>query len=259
MEHNTIHHEELIFVFGSNLAGRHGKGAALTASRFFQAEKGVGVGATGDAYAIPTKDHRLSILPLDEIERHIRVFFDHASLHNDKIFMMTRVGCGLSNYEDTDIVRIIKKCKVPDNVMLPGKWIEFINRSAPAKVIIAGGRDFTDYHRLQRSCEKIITPLLERKGKIEIVSGAAPGADVMGEDFAHYMANKHPGRIDLVRFPAAWNKFNKPAGHLRNAAMSWYGTHLIAFWDGESTGTSSMIDIAKRDGLASRILNYQIA
>lgn len=256
MEHNTIHHEELIFVFGSNLAGRHGKGAALTASRFFHAEKGVGVGQTGDAYAIPTKDHRLCVLPLDEIERHIRVFFDHASLHTDKIFMMTRVGCGLSDYNDNDIVRIVQRCNVPNNVMLPGKWIEKINKNSPARIVIAGGRDFFDYHRLERSCEKIITPLLKRKGKIEIVSGAAQGADKMGENFAHYMARKHDGRVNLMSFPAAWKKFNKPAGHLRNAAMSWYSTHLVAFWDGKSDGTKSMINIAERDGLAIRKLSY---
>lgn len=57
-----------VFVFGSNLAGRHGKGAALRARRYRSAIYGGGIGSQGNSYAIPTKDHQLRILPLHAIQ-----------------------------------------------------------------------------------------------------------------------------------------------------------------------------------------------
>lgn len=68
-----------IFVFGSNLAGRHGKGAALYAREHYGAVYGVGVGPTGSAYAIPTKDGKLRTLPLDQIKKHVDAFLAYAA------------------------------------------------------------------------------------------------------------------------------------------------------------------------------------
>lgn len=93
-----------IFVFGSNLAGRHGKGAALHAKNYFGAEYGIGKGRTGDAYAIPTKDSRLRTLALWEIEIYIQEFFEYALHHPDLQFTLTRVGCGLAGYTDEDMI-----------------------------------------------------------------------------------------------------------------------------------------------------------
>ena len=85
-----------IFVFGSNLAGRHGKGAALCARREYGAEYGVGSGRTGDAYAIPTKDVFLHPLPLSWITAFVDVFLIYARNHPEDTFLVTRVGCGLA-------------------------------------------------------------------------------------------------------------------------------------------------------------------
>ncbi|MCX8038875.1 MAG: hypothetical protein N3D11_17870, partial [Candidatus Sumerlaeia bacterium] len=81
-----------VFVFGSNLAGRHGAGSARVAARMYQAEYGVGKGPTGRAYAIPTKDESLQRLPLEEIRRHVGDFIEHAKQNPDKVFWVTRVG-----------------------------------------------------------------------------------------------------------------------------------------------------------------------
>ena len=75
-----------VFVFGSNLAGRHGKGAALYARQYYGAIYGngvgmQGVGAQGSSYAIPTKDHNLKTLPLREIEVHVHNFLNFAIEH----------------------------------------------------------------------------------------------------------------------------------------------------------------------------------
>jgi len=109
-----------IFVFGSNLAGRHGKGAALTARQNFGAQYGVGVGRTGNAYAIPTKGHQLEILPLHVIERYVGSFLDYAVSHPEDEFLVTRIGCGLAGYTDSQIAPFF--LYAPANVLLPQGW-----------------------------------------------------------------------------------------------------------------------------------------
>lgn len=108
----------IVFVFGSNLAGRHGKGAALHARLNFGAEYGVGVGPTGRAYAIPTKDARLRPLPLAEIAAHVKDFLIYAGQHlDDTAFMVTAIGCGLAGYTPADIAPMFKTA--PSNCLLP--------------------------------------------------------------------------------------------------------------------------------------------
>lgn len=109
-----------IFVFGSNLAGRHGKGAALHARKHYGAVYGVGVGRTGNAYAIPTKDENLKTLPLLVIFTHIEYFKLYARKNPDLTFEVTRVGCGLAGYTDADIAPLFKDA--PENCILPEGW-----------------------------------------------------------------------------------------------------------------------------------------
>lgn len=112
----------MIFVFGSNLAGRHGKGAALTARLKYGAVQGEGIGPTGDAYAIPTKDKDLNPLPLHIIAYYIGGFVAYATLHPHLKFKVTRVGCGLAGYRDEQIAPFFRVC--PDNCELPDGWRE---------------------------------------------------------------------------------------------------------------------------------------
>jgi hypothetical protein len=88
-----------IFVFGSNLAGRHGKGAAMHARSHHGAVYGVGKGRTGNSYAIPTKDEKLVPLPLHAIEAHVEDFLKYARRHPELQFRVTKVGCGLAGYK----------------------------------------------------------------------------------------------------------------------------------------------------------------
>lgn len=109
-----------IFVFGSNLAGRHGKGAALYARQNHGAVYGVGVGPTGSAYAIPTKDEHIRTLPLDRIEQYVADFISYAKANLDLTFQVTRIGCGLAGYMDHQIAPMFKG--VPKNCRLPDEW-----------------------------------------------------------------------------------------------------------------------------------------
>lgn len=109
-----------IFVFGSNLAGRHGKGAALTARDQHGAVYGVGRGPTGRSYAIPTKDERLNILSLSEISIYVQEFIAYAYAHPELTFEVTKVGCGLAGYTQMDIAPLFRDC--PSNCRLPKYW-----------------------------------------------------------------------------------------------------------------------------------------
>lgn len=112
-----------IFVFGSNLAGRHGKGAALCAVQHHGAIYGQGVGLQGSSYAIPTKDERIRTLSLDVINGYVDEFMDFAASHPQMKFHVTAIGCGLAGYSPQDIAPMFSG--VPDNCRLPDVFADF--------------------------------------------------------------------------------------------------------------------------------------
>lgn len=112
-----------IFVFGSNLAGRHGKGAALHAARQYRAEYGVGEGLTGSAYAIPTKGHYMEVRSLNEIEQSVITFLAVARDMPNERFLLTPIGTGLAGHKKKDILAIFKKHGLPTNVVLTSTWV----------------------------------------------------------------------------------------------------------------------------------------
>lgn len=124
MQQSTTAH--MIFVFGSNLAGRHGKGAALWARKYRGAIYGQGSGLQGNAYGIPTKDRRLRVLPLEVIGGHVRDFLDFARRSPHMCFQVTPVGCGLAGYEPSQIAPFFE-C-APDNVSLPASFLAVLDR-----------------------------------------------------------------------------------------------------------------------------------
>ena len=111
---------KLIFVFGSNLAGRHGAGAALTALREYNAQYGQGYGMQGNSFAIPTKDEEIETLPLNKIEKYVESFLKFAALNPRLRFNVTRIGCGLAGYTDEDIAPMFKGASA--NCILPAGW-----------------------------------------------------------------------------------------------------------------------------------------
>lgn len=113
-----------IFVFGSNLAGRHGAGAALFARRFRGAEPGISVGLTGRAYAIPTKSERINPLSLDIIRQHVERFVTFAGGHPELNFYVTRIGCGLAGYKDEQIAPMF--IYAPSNCSFAKEWRLFL-------------------------------------------------------------------------------------------------------------------------------------
>ena len=114
------------------------------------------------------------------------------------------------------------------------------------KLIIAGGRDFSDYDLLEREAEEMISGVQD----VEIISGLARGADLLGCRFAQEYA------LPLRAFTAEWGKFGKSAGMVRDKLMAKNATHLLAFWDGHSRGTMHMIDYAHDMGLKVKVVEY---
>lgn len=106
-----------IFTFGSNAAGKHGKGAALAARHHYGAVQGQGEGLQGQSYAIPTKDAKLRPLPLSSIRSHVLTFMDFATAHPELTFRLTPIGCGLAGFAPAQIAPMF--AGAPGNVILP--------------------------------------------------------------------------------------------------------------------------------------------
>ena len=117
------------------------------------------------------------------------------------------------------------------------------------RVIIAGGRHMNDYALVEQKANAFLGRLFEEGEQVVIVSGAARGADRMGELYAENQG------IECRTYPADWS-IGKSAGYKRNQLMAENADALIAFWDGKSRGTKHMIDIAKKKGLPVRIVRY---
>ena len=118
-----------IFVFGSNEAGIHRAGAAKLAEEKFGAIMGVGYGLQGKSFAVPTKDKSIRTLPLDRIEFYINGLLLNASLSPNKEFLVTKIGCGLAGYSETEIANLFKNKTIPTNVTLPESFYHIINEN----------------------------------------------------------------------------------------------------------------------------------
>lgn len=114
-----------IFVFGSNYAGRHGKGAALLAYKKFGAKIGQGTGLMGRSYGIATKDRNLKVLSLNQIEIQIDRFIRFAENNRHLTFLVTEIGCGLAGYKVKQIAPLFMKHKIPGNVRLPESFLNY--------------------------------------------------------------------------------------------------------------------------------------
>ena len=113
-----------IFVFGSNLLGVHGAGAALFAAQHCGAQYKVGEGLTGHAYALPTCDVPGSPLSLSRIELAVERFKIVARNNPNKTFFMTRVGCGIAGFTDDQIAPLFVGSS--SNIIFPPEWAAYL-------------------------------------------------------------------------------------------------------------------------------------
>ena len=106
-----------IFVFGSNLKGMHGGGAAYIAYRKFGAIMGQGVGLQGQSYAIPTMQGGV-----ETIRPYVDEFIAFAKAHPELTFLVTRIGCGIAGFTDDEISPLFAEAHDVENIVLPPNW-----------------------------------------------------------------------------------------------------------------------------------------
>ena len=111
-----------VFVFGSNIQGFHGGGAAAVAQRW-GAIWGQGVGLQGQTYAIPTMQGSL-----EKIEPYVNEFLNFTQMRLDLVFLVTEVGCGLAGYTVQQMAPLFKSAldKKFQNVYLPNSFHNFL-------------------------------------------------------------------------------------------------------------------------------------
>lgn len=114
-----------IWVFGSNLRGRHGRGAAQVALEKYGAEEGQGIGYKGNSFAIPTKDRFIRSLNLSEIKKYVDIFRAFTYSHPEFKFFVTRVGCGYAGYRNSQIAGMFANCN--DNCIVPVQWKAYLH------------------------------------------------------------------------------------------------------------------------------------
>lgn len=117
---------EEIFVFGSNQAGIHSKGAAKMAAMKWGAEYGISEGLTGQCYAIPTKDFYIRSLSKKRVQCSVSYFIRKAKSLPENIFLVTEVGCGLAGYDPREIGPMFDKAIDLPNVKLPISFLRAI-------------------------------------------------------------------------------------------------------------------------------------
>lgn len=113
--------ENEIFVFGSNLAGAHGGGAARVARMQFGAVQGQGVGMQGQCYAIPTMHGGV-----EAIKPYVDEFVAYAQSHPEKVFLVTRIGCGIAGFTARDMAPLFAHTIDLENVILPKDFVSVL-------------------------------------------------------------------------------------------------------------------------------------
>lgn len=116
----TLHPGE-IFVFGSNLSGMHGGGAALVAFRKFGAVWGQGSGLQGQSYGIPTMHGGV-----DAIRPYVDEFIAFAREHDEYVFLVTRIGCGIAGFRDEDIAPLFRSALTLPHIVLPKSFVQVL-------------------------------------------------------------------------------------------------------------------------------------
>lgn len=113
-----------IFVFGSNMSGRHGKGAARTAMKW-GAVYGQASGLQGRTYGIPTKNASITnALKIEKIKKFVDEFIEFAKQNPELTFLVTEIGCGLAGFSHKDIAPLFHEARNVENIYLPKAFLK---------------------------------------------------------------------------------------------------------------------------------------
>lgn len=119
------------------------------------------------------------------------------------------------------------------------------------RMIVAGGRDYSNQNIVDSFIDRVRIVCESRGLNLVIVCGMAKGADTLGRNYAL----SH--NLDIMEFPANWDKYGKSAGFIRNKEMGNIADSAIVFWDRESRGSKMMIDFMKSINKPVKVISYE--
>lgn len=237
---------EPVFVFGSDLAGKHDFDTAAQATRLFGAEAGTPSGPTGNAYAIPCRNSERALLPIDVISNYIEPFLRHAEAQPDAQFRVARFGCGADGHSDEAMARLF--ARAPKNVRLPGLWLRALSADLPARLLLldpgAHLREAAWQERLERYLS--LNEPLWNVPSVELVSVGTARAIVANDIAAKELGLRH--RV----FGPNEAFFGANAQSAAEFKAIWYATHVLSISDFEQTAQPQLIRVisaATRGGL----------
>lgn len=225
------------FVFGSNLAGRHGKGAALLARTYRGARTGKGYGPQGTCYALPTKDVDLKILSLKEISKHVSDFLAYAQSRPNEVFQLTRVGCGLTGYRDSEIAPMFYSA--PKNIILPGIWRQMREIDFVSVSIIA------DEYSTEEQIQERIEHLIETKGNpiFSVIAGTVAERAIID------LADRKPG-LRIQCFSPNPGLYKDSAKACLEMAMVWAASEIQLIGPEQGSLLQRIQSIAQENGVS---------
>lgn len=225
-----------IFVFGDNLIKKGKKGQAIIRDNV-------------NAFGVPTKKYPSNTVDSyfrdtlkDKLTVALRLVELRNQAYNGKtiVFPSSGIGTGLA-----DMGQYCPSIFIWMNNFIEKNFLRFVvKESDKTRVIVAGSRKIKDeelvYKHIEEYLKKIKYPI--------IVSGMAVGPDKIAVKYAK------ENNIELEKYPANWDKYDKSAGYKRNVEMAEISDHLLVFWDEKSVGTKHMIDIAEKHKLKLKVI-----
>ena len=235
-----------VFVFGTDIDGRHESESGRMAMRLHGAVAGTRNGPTGNAYAIPVAATHGAPLALSVISNYVAPFIEYARAHPRTIFQIARFGAGRTEHSDEDMARLF--AKAPSNCRLPGRWLTLRDRTQPARLLVfdPSAQNNLDVWREQFQQYVALNMPLWDVPTVEIVSVGSARAIVANDKVAKQLELKH--RI----FGPDETRFGSNATVAAEYEAVWYSTHVLSVADFAQTAHPEQMRImraAARAGL----------
>lgn len=236
-----------VFVFGTDIDGRHESESGRMAVRLHGAASGTRMGPTGNAYAIPSVASDGTPLSLAVIGNYVTPFIEYAAAHPHTVFQVARFGAGRTEHSDEDMARLF--AKAPANCRLPGRWLRLCDRAQPARLLVfdPSSQNDLDVWREQFAEYIALNAPLWDVPAVEVVSVGNARAIVANDKVAKQLELKH--RI----FGPDETRFGSNAAVAAEYEAVWYSTHVLSVADFAQTAHPEQMRImraAARAGLA---------
>jgi hypothetical protein len=233
---------DTVFVFGSNLSGKHQDGVAAFAAKHYKAEFGIGEGPTGKSYAVPIADEHLENLPIIDIQWHVEQLLAYARTQREARFQLTRLGCGVGGFTDMQLAPMFKKTS--DNLFVPGRWMAINHQLDRARLFVEGDSTFTA-ERIEKTLNECTLPW---GPNIEVVT---TGVGVVNDIVRAWARRKD---LPWTPFLADHTRFGEEADEILDTQIAWYCTHAIVYHENVDRESRRM-EALRKEGLKLRHFN----